>query len=134
MRTLTLSLMAASILVGACATGSGSQRSDTRRDPNRISPEEIQTQATGTAYDLVERLRPNWLRSRSSTLTGGVGGTVNLPRVFVDERDYGSRDSLRDFHMDSIEEIRFISGRDATTLYGTGYPGGIIFVVLKKGS
>ncbi len=130
MRNASLTLLATSILLCGCAAGSGSRTSDTRRDPNRITPEEIQEQAVGTAYDVVERLRPMWLRSRSSTLQGG--GTVILPRVFVDDRDYGPRDSLRDFHIDSLEEIRFISARDATTRYGTGYAGGIIFVVLKK--
>lgn len=134
MRTLPVTILVASGVLLGCATGSGTRAPDSRRDPNLISAEEFQDQATGTAYDVVERLRPNWLRSRASTLTGGVRGTVILPRVFVDDQDYGSRDSLRDFHLDSVEEIRFISGRDATTLYGTGYAGGIIFLSLKRGS
>ncbi|MCJ7630318.1 MAG: hypothetical protein MUO50_18240 [Longimicrobiales bacterium] len=132
MRALTPIILLFSVLLGSCASGGSSSSSGPQRDPNRISPEELQTLPPGTAYEAVERLRANWLRSRSSTLSGG--GSVNLPRVFVDGRDFGSLDSLRGFHLDSVDEILYMSAADATTRYGTGYAGGIIHLRLKRGS
>jgi hypothetical protein len=64
-------------------------------------------------------------------MSGGAG-TVNLPRVFVDDRDFGTLESLRDFHLDSVLEIIYLSAGDATTRYGTGYPGGVIHLRLKR--
>jgi outer membrane receptor protein involved in Fe transport len=126
MRALPSTLLLASIFLWGCASGGGSSSPDVRRDPNRITQEEIQELPSGTARDAVERLRPSWLRSR-----GGVGGNPGYPRVFVDGRDFGTMDTLNGFHLDSVAEIEFMSGRDATTRYGTGYPGGIILVRLK---
>ena len=34
--------------------------------------------------------------------------------------------------VDDVEEILYLAARDATTRYGTGYPGGIILLTLKK--
>jgi len=131
MRTLPLTILLVSVLLGSCASGSGSSSSDVRRDPNRISPEEINTQPVGTAYDAVEHLRPMWLRSRG-TLSVTTTGSGSLPRVFLDDRDFGNVESLRQFNLDSVAEIEYMSGRDATTRYGTGYAGGIIHVRLKR--
>ncbi len=118
------------VLIG-CASGGGSEAPGVRRDPNLLTLEDLQSQPSGTAYDAVQRLRPNWLRMRSTAMGGGAG-SVNLPRVFVDERDFGTLETLRDFHLDSLLEISYLSAADATTRYGTGYAGGIIHVRLKR--
>ncbi len=132
MRTLAPTVLLASVFLWGCASGGGSSSSDTRRDPNRISPEEIQSLPAGTAFDAVQRLRPNWLRSRG-TLSVTTSGTGSLPRVFVDDRDYGSMNSLHDLNLDSVAEITRMSAQDATTRYGTGYAGGS-FMSAPKGS
>lgn len=122
-------LLGASLLLWGCATGPTSD-GGTVRDPNRISLEELQDQPAGTAYDAVERLRPNWLRSRASTMAGG--GTAIVARVFVDGREFGPLRALRQVSIEAVGEIRYMSGRDATTRHGTGYAGGIIEVILKR--
>lgn len=132
MRIRSLTMLLASTLLWGCASGPGSSGSDVRRNPNLITQAELQELPTGTALDAIERLRPNWLRSRSATLSGGTGGTAQMARVFVDGRDFGAHSSLREFHIDSIDQIEFMSARDATTRYGTGYPGGIIHIRLKR--
>lgn len=134
MRTVPLFILLAPIFLWGCSSGGGASTSGSQRDPNRISLEELQDLPPGTAYDAVGRLRPAWLRGRSSTTGGGTGGGAQAARVFVDGREFGSVASLRDLHLDSVAEIRFMSARDATTRYGTGYPGGIILVRLKGNS
>lgn len=132
MRTRPVYTLITALLLWGCATGGTSDRSGPYRDPNLISQEEIQEQPSGTAYDAVQRLRPNWLRRRSTTFGSGGGGAVDLPRVFVDERDFGPLESLRDFNLDSVLEISYMSASDATTRYGTGYAGGVIHVHLRR--
>jgi hypothetical protein len=45
----------------------------------------------------------------------------------------GGLSALDGMEIREIEEIRFISASDATTRYGTGYPGGIIEVFTRRG-
>jgi len=40
----------------------------------------------------------------------------------------GGLDELRQFIPGNIETVRYVSAADATTKYGTGYPGGVIEV------
>ena len=131
MRALPLVAIVAIFSSSGCVSGSGSSGADVRRDSNRITAEELQEVPSGNAYDAVSRLRPSWLRSRG-TLSVNRTGAGSLPRVFVDNRDYGSLRSLRDFNVDSVGEMEFVTARDATTQYGTGYAGGIIHVRLRR--
>lgn len=120
-----LALVMASVLLVGCASGSGSD-SGPNRSRDVITEAELAEQPSGTAHDAVSRLRPGWLRSRGRTI-----GQESLPRVFVDGRDFGPLATLSQFRIENISEIRFISARDATTRYGTGYPGGIISITTK---
>lgn len=99
-----------------CASASG--EGTIRRSGNVISAEELQEAAVGgDAFRVVERLRPGWLRVRS-----GIGGAV----IFLNGQRYGEMDSLRTIPAGDLESARLLSAADATTLYGTGYPAGII--------
>lgn len=133
MRNATIVVIACLVLT-ACASGGGRSTTQSPRDPDRISPEEIQSQPAGSAYDAVQRLRPNWLRGRAATLAGGNTTTVHLPAVFVDNVYFGSLQTLRQFNLDSVDEILFSSASEATTRYGTGYLGGVIHVRTKRSS
>lgn len=129
MRALPLVAVTAILTLSGCASGGGSSDTTVRRDPNRITAEELAEFSTGTAHDAVRRLRPSWLRSRGSISVTGSGG---LPRVFVDGRDFGSLNSLDDFSLNSVADLEFMSSSDATTRYGTGYAGGIIHLRTKR--
>jgi len=50
----------------------------------------------------------------------------------VDDRPYGELDVLYGFGTEDLEEIRYISASDATTRFGTGYPGGIINLITRR--
>ncbi len=54
-----------------------------------------------------------------------------MPVVFVDRSRRGEIRELELIAADDVERIRYISARDATTRYGTGYPGGIIEVISR---
>lgn len=112
---LVVALLAA---VAACTAGGPGGSGGPTRASNFISPEEFQQAAVmGDAWQAIERLRPAWLRQRA-----GVGSAA----VFLNGQRYGDLGSLRGLPAADLESARFISAADATTLYGTGYPAGII--------
>lgn len=110
----------------ACASGSGSTPEGPDRDRNRISPEEIAAEPVTSAAELVERLRPAWLRSRGPASIRS--GAPSLPIVYIDGVRSGGPEALRRITTQIIREIRFINGRDATTTYGLDHGAGVILV------
>jgi len=122
--TLTLALVA-----GACAGGGGGgggTSSPSRSSRSPITPDEIGERRTLDVYTVVEQLRPNWLRARGqATPTGGV----RLVQVVVDGTiQPGGVEVLRTLRGSQVQEIRYLSGQDATTRYGLDVEGGVIVV------
>ena len=129
MRALSVLMVLALPLLAGCVSGSGtSGPSGAQR--YLISLEEIQGQPTMSAFEIVSRFRPNWVRGHSVSFRSDTGR--NYPAVFVDGRPFGDIESLNQFGTEVIQELRFISASDATTRFGTGYPAGIIEVVTRR--
>jgi hypothetical protein len=55
------------------------------------------------------------------------------PKVFIDGIPSGDLPRLQELNSRDVREIRFLSSSDATTRFGTGYPAGIIEVLMKRG-
>jgi len=124
------------LLVVGCSTRTGDS-TVTNTSPDLIVREQILDMPDGTALDVIQRLRPNWLRPRSqgtiagstrNPSSGTVIGDAETAFVFVDEVRFGELGSLSRISSLNIESIVFISPLDATTRYGTGYTAGIIRV------
>ncbi len=88
-----------------------------------ISRPEIEAANVRTAFEVVYKLRPEWLRTRARS-----GAGVDPIRVYLDNAHRGSVDELRSMFVDDIGEIRHLSASDATTRYGTGHTSGAILV------
>ncbi len=84
-----------------------------------------------TAYDVVNRLRPQWLRSRGSS--SFLDSRPSLPVVYLDGVRHGQIQRLRDIEANALEEIRYLGASAATNRFGTGHPGGAILVVTRRG-
>jgi hypothetical protein len=82
------------------------------------------------AYTAVRQLRPTWLRSRGAASFTEPRGS--LPAVYVDNMPFGELATLQIIPVAEIAEIRYISGPDATTRWGTGVLGGVIEVIRKR--
>jgi hypothetical protein len=112
----------------ACAGGAapGEARAP-RRNPNQLNADELSQPAvvTLTALDAVQRLRPTWLRQRGATSVANSGS--QLPAIMVND-SFQSMDALRSLRASDVQSMEFLSGADATTLYGTGYVNGLIKV------
>jgi len=112
----------------ACAS-SGTGGTAVRRDPNLITEQEIATSNESNAYDVVNRLRPMFLKTRGrSTINSGGSEYAS---VFLDGQYYGELSSLRNIVATQIHEIRYMSGPDAVSRYGMRYGSGAVDVRSK---
>ena len=118
---------AVAFALAACAGGSASTESNPRRNANRITSEELEQPVVTslTLMDAIQRLRPNWLRSRGANSLSGLGNP--LPALMVNESPQPLA-VLQGLRPNDVQLLEFISGPDATTLYGTGYVNGLIKV------
>lgn len=95
-----------------------------------ITQEEIAASNATTAYETVQQLRPQYLRSRGPSSLQFDGPL--LPIIYIDNVASGGPDVLRSISAAEVSEIRYISAADATTRYGTGHTGGVIQVKLRR--
>lgn len=124
------------VMLAAC----GRHGRDGTRDRAVITAEEMATIEVATAYDVVRRLRGDFLRprgtvSRPSTRSSGNQPTQAAPSitVFVDGVESGPIE--RTLHLipaTEVAEIRLYRPVDAATKYGTRHNGGVIDVITKR--
>ncbi len=133
-------------LPGQSAPQSG-DRLATAPGPPRITREQIAASTQWNAAEIIQQIRPAWLRPRvratlrTAEVTAGLLGSDGqgpipdpaiYPEVFEDELHFGPIDTLERFAAGEIEAIEFLSPNEATILYGTGYMGGIIRVITRR--
>jgi hypothetical protein len=124
---LTLGTLLTAPSLGAQAS---EKRPTYQRD--RILFDEIDAKASDAknAYEVIERLRPQFLRSRPSrTIQNQAGVPIH---VFIDGGYRGGLEVLREITAVSVIEITYLNGSDATTRFGTGYESGAILVKTGK--
>jgi hypothetical protein len=134
-RLIPLVLPPAALLLAACAGGGGAPPVRPQRD--LIRAEEIAASGAPTAFEVIERLRPEYLRGRGTTTVREapvVSATTPdpvLPQVYVNGVNAGSLEALRGIAATEVREIRFIRAADATTRFGTNHPNGVIEVITR---
>jgi outer membrane receptor protein involved in Fe transport len=122
-RTVLIGLVAAS-----CASSGGQEGPARRRDT--ITTEEIAGLQVTSGYEVVQQLRPEYLRTRG--VQSMQSASTQMAVVYVDGVRQGGPDALRQIPRESIQEIRYLNGSDATTQYGTGHGGGAILVRTRR--
>jgi hypothetical protein len=134
-RPIPLLIVLAALTVPAALPAQNTTRTEAKapanpkRDPDLITQAEIAAaEDIQNAYDLVKRLRPNWLHTRGPS-------SIHLPtpevQVYINEVQRGSAESLRDLQRTALREIRHLRGPDATQRFGTGHENGAILVIIK---
>lgn len=115
-QVVALLLIAVTFPLASCAAGASS--GSTPRRPNLITAaqlEEAQSDAQNL-WEVIQRLRPNWLVSRAATMRERID-----PVVYVDGTRFGEVESLREIPLTGVIAILRVSAQDATLLYGTGH-------------
>lgn len=110
-RDLCLGLLCV-VLVAGCAS-SGGEKSSRRSDV--ISQQEIMDSGANNLFDVVSRLRPQWLRV-STTRSFNMDTEIV---VFQNEMNLGGPDRLKEMGPELAYELRFLEGvRAASVLPG----------------
>ena len=101
------------LLLAACASGSSGGGGS-----NMLNAQDLAQVQNLSAFDAIQRLRPQWLQVRANNPP---------PQVIMNGSPMGGGpEMLRTVQVSDLTSIQFRNGRDATTRYGTGYGGGAI--------
>ena len=129
-RMATLLIVAASI---GCAPASSTKPSGAPANSRIITQKEIEAAGLGeTAYDLISRLRPNFLTSRGQTSVNNGQSAAAYPNVYLDGVAYGDINTLRNINTSQIGEIRLYQGYEAQTKFGMGNQAGVIAITSRR--
>jgi hypothetical protein len=140
----------------ALATGAEAQSQKQTRDRYLITAEEAAGASANSVLDVIEQLRPQWLRRDQdrARLSLGAGPHAGISRpegetvrtrtgdprpeepprlkVFVDETE-GDLDDLKRVPREQIGEIRYLTGSEAQTRWGPRFAAGVILLRLRTG-
>ncbi len=130
MHRLIISLLL-SVMIAGCGSGPAPSSGLGFRNRTILTLEEIRESRTSesNAFDLIQKMRPEYLRSRGSS---SLRSTVPMTAVvYVDDIRYGELDSLRTMSADQVYQIQYLNSSDATTRFGTDHLGGAILITTK---
>ncbi|MGQ0643561.1 MAG: hypothetical protein ACT4P6_22670 [Gemmatimonadaceae bacterium] len=141
-------VLIAGLVAGAAACASGGSSSGAapgavttpsgpRGSANLITEPEIAATGLQSIYEVIERLRPNMLRTRGQMgrVTGAAGGDsgagMSTIKVYQNGSPIGDITMLRNIQASSVKTVQYLSSSDATTRFGTGHDAGAILVTGK---
>ena len=116
-------LLAALCLALVCACNWKSQPASPRGSSDVLTRQEITATEVDNAYDAGQRLRPEFLRERSTGI-----GRRERPAVFINGIRRGGVEMLRTIAASTISEIRYLTAPEAATRYGLDVSAGVIDV------
>ena len=121
--------LAASAAIALASACSGATQAGTRTPTASrrvLLADEIQAMPAASVYEVLTRLRPEWLRRRGqiSIRDPGAGEVV----VYVDGVRFGGPQSLQNIRPEGVMRMEYLDASDATTRFGTGHGGGAVLV------
>jgi hypothetical protein len=133
MRSLYLTALAT---VLACASQSGTNPAAGTvaglSDRNIISETEIQSVPSVNLYELISKLRPNFLRSRGPQSLSSGSTASEYAAVYMDGRPYGDIASLRSIVSSQVSQVRYYDASDASAKFGIINANGVIDVTIRQ--
>jgi hypothetical protein len=98
----------------ACAS-SPTPGDGARHLSDQVSSGEIASSGATNAYELIQRLRPNWLRSPNIGSIGG-GAHSQVIVVYLDGQRLGDIDSLRNLSAVGVTSMQWLDAAKAATV------------------
>ena len=120
------------VLVATIVVAFGTPRPNTTGvyDAQLITEDEIDASGGSTAYDVIRKLRANFLSYRGETSFRRTSSPY--PTVYVDGQAFGEISMLRTIPAMQISTIRLYRAWEASTRYGTGNMGGVIAISTRR--
>jgi hypothetical protein len=130
----------AALFTAGCGGAAGSGGGAGPSAHSVITLEEMEQSRYGNTYELVQSLRPAWLRPRGAQSVGeaargsGVGGQVAVQAgqeqllVYLDRARLGGPEVLRQIDPLNIGSITFLDRAQATYRFGPGHLHGVILL------
>ena len=125
------------ITAGACA-GGGRTTDDPSPSSSRyvITTAELPTSGTESAYEAINRLRPEFLHVRPAQSynlqpNGGASGAAPAPALIVNGQRAGELSDLRQIAATALRSVRYYNIEQAKRKFGMQYEGGAIEVEYK---
>lgn len=94
-----------------------------------ITSDQILRSEATNAYEVIERLKPNFLASRGPISLHDP--TAGAATVYLDDVPYGPIASLTSIPAGDVAIIRMYRASEATFRFGTGNAGGVIDVITR---
>lgn len=114
-------------LVTSCASsgGTAAPQGKARSSADLISRDEIQKGHWQNAYELIQELRPRWLRAHGADSIHGEAPDV---QVRVDDNLLGGVSTLRGVSTNEISSIQFVDPVTAAARWGGDHANGAILI------
>lgn len=96
-----------------------------------ITEEEVDASHGSTAFEVIQKLRPNFLSYRGET-SFDRKKSQPYPTVYVDGVAFGPIASLRTIPATQVSTIRLYRSWEATTTFGTGNMAGVIAITTRR--
>ena len=126
--TARAALLAAMI---ACAS-SGAGSSGSRTSPTRITRSEIYSANASNAYELINRLRPDWLRRQpTGSVAGGVVRSQSI-LVYLNRQRLEDLNALKTISVGGIESAEWIDASRVQTVLSDVPSGPIAGAIVIK--
>jgi len=119
------------ILVLGLACAPATTRTRGAADPQLITEEEVEASRAPTAYEVIQKLRANFLSYRGET-SFNRNNSQPYPTVYLDGQQYGPLSILRNIPASQVSTIRLYRSWEATTKFGTGNMGGVIAITTRQ--
>ena len=100
-------------------------------DPQLITEEEVDASRAPTAYEVIQKLRGNFLSYRGET-SFDRSKSQPYPTVYLDGQEYGPLSTLRNISASQVSSIRLYRSWEATTKFGTNHMGGVIAITTRQ--
>jgi hypothetical protein len=134
-RTMRCATLLGLLLLAGCASAP-QNGSSAARSSNVLTREEIVETGLVNMRDVLQRLRPQYLKGRGVSSTQNYDASckcyrVDEPDVYVDNQRLGGLDMLNSINSRLVESVQFITGPNTGLQFGASHPAGIIHVITK---
>jgi hypothetical protein len=128
-----LSPLLLAVLLGttACLPNPGRIEQSGTQDQSSITAQDVDRFGSDNALQVVQQLRPSWLGYRPPQAEGNRAGYARSPEVYIRIR-CGGYTCLRWLELDRVEEIDYVTPREATRRWGSRHADGVIDVRLGE--